>query len=524
MANIRADVPYTIKDGSEVGFRSPVDCSQITGLVVYYTAEDGTTASQEFLLTDAHGQDVGNIDHLFAEDVIVKVILDCTHGKAYVQNADTNDYIEKTFVKTVNGLGPDENGNVEVEGNGGGDPAGTAENAVKGHNQSRTAHEDIRLEIQAIRDSLAAFLDTDEETLNQLSELIAAIIANKTSVEALTNGKISVTDIVDNLTTNLSNRPLSAAQGVALKKLIDGLAAGKLDATALTAAINTALAQARDSREFDGKDGRGIKSIARTSGTGAAGTVDTYTITYTDDTTGTYQVRNGANGRDGEDGISPNIGANGNWYIGNTDTGVKAAQRGDDGLTPHVGDNGNWWIGDEDLGVSASGTDGQRGTGILYVTTTPSAYTTSIGGQTPTKRMSLSTIKSEAGVDEVLVGDLIQHSYYLYPIYYIEGSYAYTKGGRSIRGSAGAGGKTTITEVESLPYGSAPTITEAEDSTNTDRKYILGIPAGAPGAAYELTDKDMAEIAGMVVDNADTLAVITNQVLAVLPTWNGGAY
>ena len=32
-----------------------------------------------------------------------------------------------------------------------------------------------------------------------------------------------MTDIVDNLTTNVSNKPLSAAQGVALKALIDDM-------------------------------------------------------------------------------------------------------------------------------------------------------------------------------------------------------------------------------------------------------------------------------------------------------------
>lgn len=99
MANIRVDLNYEIKDGSEILFRSPVDCSKITGLAVYCTAANGTISAYEFALTDAHGQDVGNIDHLFAEDVIVKVILDVTAGKAYVQNADTNDYIENTFVK-----------------------------------------------------------------------------------------------------------------------------------------------------------------------------------------------------------------------------------------------------------------------------------------------------------------------------------------------------------------------------------------------------------------------------------------
>lgn len=35
--------------------------------------------------------------------------------------------------------------------------------------------------------------------------------------------KVSVADIVDNLTTNVANKPLSAAQGVALKALIDAI-------------------------------------------------------------------------------------------------------------------------------------------------------------------------------------------------------------------------------------------------------------------------------------------------------------
>lgn len=42
--------------------------------------------------------------------------------------------------------------------------------------------------------------------------------------------------------------------------------------------------------------GNGIDNITRTSGTGAAGTTDTYTITYTDATTDTFTVYNGANG------------------------------------------------------------------------------------------------------------------------------------------------------------------------------------------------------------------------------------
>ena len=95
--NIIVDLNYTIKDGTEATFRSPVDCSQVTGLKVYYIGDDGNTASQEFVFADAHGNNVGDIDHLFAENVAVKVILDVTTGMAFVQNADTNAYLEGRF-------------------------------------------------------------------------------------------------------------------------------------------------------------------------------------------------------------------------------------------------------------------------------------------------------------------------------------------------------------------------------------------------------------------------------------------
>lgn len=91
--NIRVDLQRAIFDGMEVVFRSPVDCSQVTGLIVYYN-DGGNTVSKEFAFADAHGNNVGDIDHLFAENVVVKVILDVTTGMAFVQNADTNAYLE----------------------------------------------------------------------------------------------------------------------------------------------------------------------------------------------------------------------------------------------------------------------------------------------------------------------------------------------------------------------------------------------------------------------------------------------
>ena len=87
--NIRVDLKAPIIDGTEVVFRSPVDCSLVTGLKVYHNGE-----CKEFAFADAHGNNVGDIDHLFAENVVVKVILDLTTRMAFVQNADTNAYLE----------------------------------------------------------------------------------------------------------------------------------------------------------------------------------------------------------------------------------------------------------------------------------------------------------------------------------------------------------------------------------------------------------------------------------------------
>ena len=90
--------------------------------------------------------------------------------------------------------------------------------------------------------------------------------------------------------------------------------------------------------------------------------------------------------------------------------------------------------------TGAAGSAGARGTGILKITTALTAYTTETGGVTPAYRVTLSTVQSESNVPDPKVGDIIQRSYYQYPIIYVDGSYCYTGARTSIRGSAGAAG------------------------------------------------------------------------------------
>lgn len=200
---------------------------------------------------------------------------------------------------------------------------------ISTHNTATDSHNDIRLFIEELTTRLNTLADSDDTTLDQMSEIVAYIKSNKTLIEEVTTNKVNVSDIINNLTTNVSNQPLSAAQGVALKALIDAIViptklsqlandngyiteyietdptvpswaktsskptytasevgalpadtvipivptnvsaftndagylaehqdiSGKLDASELPTAINTALAQAKESGEFDGEDG-----------------------------------------------------------------------------------------------------------------------------------------------------------------------------------------------------------------------------------------------------------------------------
>lgn len=94
---------------------------------------------------------------------------------------------------------------------------------INTHNTATDAHNDIRLLVEGLTTRLNTVADSDDTTLDQLSEIVTYIKANKELIGAITTSKVNVSDIIDNLTTNVSNRPLSAAQGVALKALIDAI-------------------------------------------------------------------------------------------------------------------------------------------------------------------------------------------------------------------------------------------------------------------------------------------------------------
>ena len=105
----------------------------------------------------------------------------------------------------------------------GADKSGTAESKVSAHNVSDASHNDIRLLIQGLADRINAIANSTDVDLDDFKEVVAYIKANRGLIDAITTNKINYTDIINDLVTNVTNKPLSAAQGVALKALIDAI-------------------------------------------------------------------------------------------------------------------------------------------------------------------------------------------------------------------------------------------------------------------------------------------------------------
>ena len=103
----------------------------------------------------------------------------------------------------------------------------------------------------------------------------------------------------------------------------------------------------------------------------------------------------------GMDGTTPHIGGNGNWFIGTTDTGVRAqATNGDNGVTPHIGGNGNWYFGATDTGVKATGSDGQSGVYASEIVASPTSGNLTLKNWT---RSVLETALTNANVFSVVL-------------------------------------------------------------------------------------------------------------------------
>lgn len=230
--------------------------------------------------------------------------------------------------------------------------------------EQRALVEGARVEAEKSREANASKL---EEAITLAND--AAKQANEAAakVDGVINGEfLTASDIIDNLETSASNKPLSAKQGVELKGMIDELLengvpgegtpgeSGKDGVSVthswegtvltLTSASGTTQTDLKGEPGKDGKDGADGKD-------GEDGYTPIKGVDYFD----------GANGRDGVDGATPTI-MNGYWYVNGNNTNVKAAGTdGKDGANGKDGTNGKDGVNGEDGKDGANGKDGADG-------------------------------------------------------------------------------------------------------------------------------------------------------------------
>ena len=122
MANIKIELDYPLEDGVTLTFKAPCDCTAVTGVKVYYpeiTETASTIVSKIFTLKDTHLNDLAGLGNLFMSGSTVKIVVDVTNEYAFVQNADTNSYLESVLnncckIATGSYVGNGEDGNITL--------------------------------------------------------------------------------------------------------------------------------------------------------------------------------------------------------------------------------------------------------------------------------------------------------------------------------------------------------------------------------------------------------------------------
>ena len=140
-----------------------------------------------------------------------------------------------------------------------------------------------------VRQGVEDYVETAKGAADTATNAVAGIDASvkaaqdaqgaaETAQEGAEKAQKAIEDMEVDSTTLPAGSPASVEKRLAEGhvKLVFGLPTGKTGAR--------------------GPAGSSIEKIERTAGTGAAGTVDTYTITLTDGSTHDFQVRNGADG------------------------------------------------------------------------------------------------------------------------------------------------------------------------------------------------------------------------------------
>lgn len=298
-----------------------------------------------------------------------------------------------------------------------------------------------------------------------------------------------------------------------------------------------------------GSTGPGIGNVERISGTGAAGTTDTYEITLDDGSgtvVGTFQVYNGADGQDGTDGTGGSgSGERGSkiFYvdypqftsvsgtIGNVNPSYSLPISTLTAPNPNIGaplagdvvlhENSKVYavllVKDDtvylDEAVNIKGDTGERGSKILKTTTRPSSSTVDWDdGLRTYLSIHVDYLNDDTGVTSVKNNDVVWYDTYFYSVARVEDNIAYLTHGVDLKGSGdGSAGQdgVSVTDAEVDGEGFLQITLSTGEVINAG--YVMGEDGYTPvkGTDY-WTENDKAEI--------------VSDVLAALPTWEGGSY
>lgn len=146
--------------------------------------------------------------------------------------------------------------------------------------------------IDFAQSSVEGYIDQAQQAANDALEAVSKIgtavedtQANKTAAQAAQEGAENAKAAIENMTVDANTLP-SGSQASVSKSILDGI-------VNLTFRLPTGT---KGDKGEKGEDGNSIESIQRTSGTGAPGSIDTYTVTLTDGSTSTFNVYNGRDG------------------------------------------------------------------------------------------------------------------------------------------------------------------------------------------------------------------------------------
>lgn len=232
----------------------------------------------------------------------------------------------------------------------------------------------------------------------------------------------------------------------------------------------------------DGADGRGISSVTKTS---TSGLIDTYTITYTDNTTSTFSLTNGSNGTSGTNGVNGINGANG----ANGIDGINGTD-GADGHSPVItwsgttiyvdgvaGPNLKGATGADSTVPGPAGADGQNGVGIATVALTDTSglvdtYTITLTDSTTTTFTVTNGENGLAGADGSA------------PVITWQGTTIYVDGvaGPDLKGATGAQGADGGVGATGA---SAYQVWLAAGNTGTESEFIASLKGETGGTGLQ---------------------------------------